>query len=66
MFENELSRYAEKLARYIYSKEFEPVTQRTPYYHMGATASVKISSQFQSSERYVRRLCRAIPAGIAR
>jgi len=29
-------------------------------------ASVKISSQFQSSERYVRRLCRAIPAGIAR
>jgi endonuclease III len=28
---------AEKLVRFIGNKRFEPITQRTPYYHMGAT-----------------------------
>jgi endonuclease III len=27
----------EKLVRFIGNKKFEPITQRTPYYHMGAT-----------------------------
>jgi len=42
MFENEISMCAEKLAKFIYNKEFEPVTQRTPYYHMGATITDSI------------------------
>ena len=37
MLEAELCVYAEKLAEVIRHKEFEPITQRTPYYHMGAT-----------------------------
>lgn len=37
MHEVEICFYAEKLTRIIRQKKFEPVTQRTPYYHMGAT-----------------------------
>jgi len=37
MSKNELYKYAETLAEFIYNKEFEPIIQRTPYYHMGAT-----------------------------
>jgi endonuclease III len=37
MHNDDLSACAEKLANFFCGKEFEPVTQRTPYYHMGAT-----------------------------
>ena len=39
MINNEQIRKAEKLIQYIYKTEhnFAPVTQRTPYNHMGAT-----------------------------
>ena len=37
MIEAELCRYAEILANFIRRKDFAPVAQRTPYYHMGAT-----------------------------
>lgn len=37
MLKTELYSLAEQLVEFINQKEFEPVTQRTPYYHMGAT-----------------------------
>lgn len=37
MLDVELCNYAKKLANFIQKKEFVSVTQRTPYYHMGAT-----------------------------
>ena len=37
MLETEICQQAQKLADFIKTKKFEPVTQRTPYYHMGAT-----------------------------
>jgi len=37
MFETELSQSTKNLVAFIRQKEFEPITQRTPYYHMGAT-----------------------------
>ena len=42
MLDVELCNYAEKLANFIQKKEFVPVTQRTPYYHMGATITDSI------------------------
>ena len=42
MFETELCSYAEVLAKFIQQKEFAPITQRTPYYHMGATITDSI------------------------
>ncbi len=37
MFESEFNRYVERLVKFIQDKNFQPITQRTPYYHMGAT-----------------------------
>lgn len=37
MFETELLQQAQLLANFVQAMQFEPVTQRTPYYHMGAT-----------------------------
>lgn len=37
MLDVELCNYAVKLVNFIQKKEFVPVTQRMPYYHMGAT-----------------------------
>ncbi len=37
MIELKLIEYAEKLVDFISDKRFDPITQRTPYYHMGAT-----------------------------
>jgi len=37
VFDTKLYNYAETLASFVQQKEFAPVTQRTPYYHMGAT-----------------------------
>ena len=42
MFDVELCNYAEKLANFIQKKKFVPVTQRSPYYHMGATITDSI------------------------
>jgi len=42
VFETEQYNYAEKLADFIRQKEFEPITQRTPYYPMGATITDSI------------------------
>lgn len=42
MLKNEIYNYAEILASFIRKKEFEPVTQRIPYYHMGATITDSI------------------------
>lgn len=52
MFENELYKYVHRLVNFISSKEFEPITQRTPYYHMGATITDSIL-QAGLSYRYV-------------
>lgn len=37
MFETEGTEQAQRLAAFIETKQFEPITQRVPYYHMGAT-----------------------------
>lgn len=37
VLDDELCNYATKLVNFIQTKEFAPVTQRKPYYHMGAT-----------------------------
>ena len=39
MLDSEIIKSAEKLINYIKftKQDFEPVTQRTPYFHMGAT-----------------------------
>lgn len=37
MIELKVIECAEKLVKFIGNKNFEPITQRTPYYHMGAT-----------------------------
>jgi len=37
MLEEDIITFAEKLANYILARDFEPVTQRMPYNHMGAT-----------------------------
>ena len=37
VLDEELCNYATKLVNFIQTKEFAPVTQRKPYYHMGAT-----------------------------
>lgn len=42
MFKTELYNFSEQLANFIRQKEFEPITQRTPYYHMGATITDSI------------------------
>lgn len=42
MFTAELYDCAERLVAFIKQKEFEPITQRTPYYHMGATITDSI------------------------
>jgi len=42
VFKTELYNYAERLADFIRQKEFDPITQRTPYYHMGATITDSI------------------------
>jgi len=42
VFETELYNFSEQLANFIRQKEFEPITQRTPYYHMGATITDSI------------------------
>lgn len=42
MFETEICQQAHRLAAFIETKQFEPVTQRTPYYHMGATITDSI------------------------
>jgi len=42
VFDVELCNYAEKLANFIQKKKFVPVTQRSPYYHMGATITDSI------------------------
>lgn len=52
MNENILLEYVQKLADYIISQEFEPITQRTPYYHMGATI-VDATLQAGLNYRYV-------------
>lgn len=42
MFKTEPYNFSEQLANFIRQKEFEPITQRTPYYHMGATITDSI------------------------
>lgn len=42
MFKAELYDCAGCLVEFIKQKEFEPITQRTPYYHMGATITDSI------------------------
>jgi len=42
MMTKELEQKVLQLAHYIESKHFEPITQRTPYYHMGATITDSI------------------------
>lgn len=42
MFEEELRQQVQKLADFIKTKQFDPVTQHTPYYHMGATITDSI------------------------
>lgn len=42
MFKAALDNYAKKLADFIRQKKFEPISQRTPYYHMGATITDSI------------------------
>lgn len=37
MIELKIREDVEKLVRFIGNNKFEPITQRTPYYHMGAT-----------------------------
>ena len=37
VLDDELFNYATRLVNFIQTKEFAPVTQRKPYYHMGAT-----------------------------
>jgi hypothetical protein len=37
MLEEDILKYSLELANFISTKDFEPITQRTPYYHMGAT-----------------------------
>ena len=39
---HDLTRYAEMLANFIHEKNYDPVTQRTPYYHMGDTITDSI------------------------
>ncbi|MDX9917200.1 MAG: hypothetical protein RBT15_04210 [Gudongella sp.] len=42
MLETDLSNLSEQLANFIRQKKFQPITQRTPYYHMGATITDSI------------------------
>lgn len=42
MIKSELHKYADRLAKFVYSKEFEPIAQKAPYYHMGATITDSI------------------------
>lgn len=42
MLKTELYSFSEQLANFVLQNEFEPITQRTPYYHMGATISDSI------------------------
>jgi hypothetical protein len=37
MLEQDIIKYSDKLAKFISTKNFTPITPRTPYYHMGAT-----------------------------
>jgi hypothetical protein len=37
MIEQDIMRISDKLAKFISTKKFTPITPRTPYYHMGAT-----------------------------
>jgi len=49
MVEKELIQYTHVLANVIREKSFDPITQRTPYYHMGATI---IDSVLQAGLNY--------------
>lgn len=49
MVEKELIQYTHILANVIREKNFDPITQRTPYYHMGATI---IDSVLQAGLNY--------------
>ena len=42
MMTKDLEQKVLQLAHYIESKHFEPITQRTPYFHMGATITDSI------------------------
>ena len=61
MFEADLCWHAQRLADFIETRQFEPVTQRTPYCHMGATITDSIL-QAGLNYRYIvyPRVCRLL------